>query len=85
MQGLGIDVLLTVGHHRKVTIIDDDILWEGSLNILPENDSCEIIRRIRTNEAVDEMIMFIGSKRYLRACVSGFIEIYQKLSRHPST
>ena len=30
MQDLGIKILRTVGHHRKLAIIDEDILWEGS-------------------------------------------------------
>jgi hypothetical protein len=46
MQAIGITVLLTVGHHRKLAIINEDILWEGSLNINSQNDSCEIMRRI---------------------------------------
>jgi len=33
MQELGIEVLMTVGYHRKIAIIDD-VIWEGSLNIL---------------------------------------------------
>lgn len=52
MQDLGIEVLRTVGHHRKLAIIDNDILWEGSLNILSQNDSCELMRRICSNEDV---------------------------------
>ena len=27
MQNLDIEVLRTVGHHRKLTIIDEDVLW----------------------------------------------------------
>ena len=45
MQDLGVRVLFTNGHHRKIAIIDD-ILYEGSLNILSQNDSCELMRRI---------------------------------------
>jgi hypothetical protein len=58
MQDMGIDVLLTCGHHRKLAIIDD-ILWEGSLNILSQNDSCEIMRRIKSKKCVDVMVRFI--------------------------
>lgn len=43
MQSMGITVLYTVRHHRKLAIIDGCLLWEGSLNILSQNDSCEII------------------------------------------
>ena len=39
MQDLGVKVLFTNGHHRKIAIVDD-ILYEGSLNILSQNDSC---------------------------------------------
>lgn len=63
MQDMGIEVLMTVGHHRKLAIIDDDILWEGSLNILSQNDSCEIMRRIHSVESVKAMIRFIGIKK----------------------
>jgi phosphatidylserine/phosphatidylglycerophosphate/cardiolipin synthase-like enzyme len=64
LQDLGVEVLLTVGHHRKLAIIDTDILWEGSLNILSQNDSCEIMRRIRSIDAVKEMILFADMKKW---------------------
>jgi phosphatidylserine/phosphatidylglycerophosphate/cardiolipin synthase-like enzyme len=59
MQAISITVLLTVGHHRKLAIIDNDILWEGSLNILSQNDSCEVMRRIESRVVVDEMVRFL--------------------------
>jgi hypothetical protein len=64
MQDMGIEVLMTVGHHRKLAIIDDGILWEGSLNILSQNDSCELMRRTCSNEAVKNMVQFIGVKKW---------------------
>ncbi|MFZ2836363.1 MAG: phospholipase D-like domain-containing protein [Candidatus Saccharimonadales bacterium] len=64
MQELGIEVLMTGGHHRKLAVIDDDILWEGSLNILSQNDSCELMRRIRSAELVDEIVRFTGIKKW---------------------
>ena len=65
MQDIGIDVLFTSGHHRKLAIIDD-ILWEGSLNIFSQNDSCEIMRRMQSKEFVKEMLRFIGLKKWTR-------------------
>ena len=65
MQELGIEVLMTVGHHRKIAIIDD-VLWEGSLNILSQNDSCELMRRIKSKELVGEMLRFTGLKKWTR-------------------
>ena len=64
MQDLGIEVLMTGGHHRKLAIVDDDILWEGSLNILSQNDSCEVMRRIKSDVAVKEMVMFTKIKKW---------------------
>ena len=64
MQDLGIEVLRTVGHHRKLAIIDNDILWEGSLNILSQNDSCEVMRRIKSVVAVKEMVVFTKIKKW---------------------
>ena len=64
MQDIGIEVLMTTGHHRKLAIIDNNILWEGSLNILSQNDSCEIMRRIRSVESVKEMLHFTGIRKW---------------------
>jgi phosphatidylserine/phosphatidylglycerophosphate/cardiolipin synthase-like enzyme len=43
LQELGVLVLYTIRHHRKLAIIDKQTLWEGSLNILSHNDSCEMM------------------------------------------
>jgi hypothetical protein len=64
MQDMGIEVLMTVGHHRKLAIIDENILWEGSLNILSQNDSCEIMRQIYSVESVKEMLRFTGIRKW---------------------
>jgi len=60
LQHLGVHVLFTGGHHRKLAIIDRQILWEGSLNILSQNDSCEVMRRIPSTELAWQMTHFIG-------------------------
>ena len=59
MLDLGIKVLYTVKHHRKLAIIDEEILWEGSLNILSQGDSCEIMRRTVSSSLVYQMLCFI--------------------------
>lgn len=66
MQDLGIEVLFTSGHHRKIAIIDDDILYEGSLNILSQNDSCELMRRIQDEVATREMLKFTGLRKWCK-------------------
>lgn len=64
MQDLGVEVLYTSGHHRKLAIIDKQIIYEGSLNILSFNDSCEIMRRIVSEEAARQLLKFTGLNRY---------------------
>lgn len=65
MQEMDITVLYTVRHHRKLAIIDKKTLWEGSLNILSQNDSCEIMRRSVSRKLSKEVISFIDVGRWL--------------------
>ena len=60
LQSMGVQVLYTGNHHRKVAILDQSILYEGSLNILSQNDSCEMMRRIESTQLAWQMIRFIG-------------------------
>lgn len=66
LQRLGVEVLITGGHHRKLAIIDRQILYEGSFNILSQNDSCEIMRRVYSERLARQMIDFIDIRKYLR-------------------
>ena len=65
LQEMGVIVLMTIGHHRKLAIIDD-ILYEGSLNILSQNDSCELMRRIDDASSVQEMLRFIRLEKWCK-------------------
>ncbi len=65
LQAIGIKVLLTGGHHRKLAILDRKILWEGSHNILSQNDSCEVMRRIESEALSQQMIDFTGLGKFL--------------------
>ncbi|HLZ14963.1 MAG TPA: phospholipase D-like domain-containing protein [Candidatus Saccharimonadales bacterium] len=66
MQDLGIIVLYTRGHHRKLAIIDRKIVYEGSLNILSFSDSCEIMRKIVSETIAMQLCKFIAIDRYIR-------------------
>lgn len=66
MQCLGIKVVYTVRHHRKIAIIDNHILWEGSLNILSFSDSAEVMRRVDSVEAAMQMRNFIKLDKFMR-------------------
>lgn len=65
MQEMGILVLYTSRLHRKLAILDYEVLWEGSLNILSQNDSCEIMRRIESEQLARQMTRFIGIGNFL--------------------
>lgn len=63
---IGIQVLLCTGnHHRKLAIIDRKILWEGSLNILSQTQSREIMRRIEGQGLALEMFNFLKLGKFL--------------------
>lgn len=65
-EEMGIQVLLCVGnHHRKLAIIDRQILWEGSLNILSQTNSREIMRRIDSQVLSDEIFNFLELGRFI--------------------
>lgn len=60
LNAAGVDVnAYSNYHHRKIAIIDSSILWEGSLNILSQNNSCEIMRRITSPELAKQMLHFL--------------------------
>ena len=67
LQELGITVLYTAGHHRKLAILDRKVIYEGSLNILSFNDSCEIMRKIVSEKAAKKLCAFIAIDRYARS------------------
>ncbi len=44
--------------HRKLAVIDRVVLWEGSLNILSQSNSKEIMRRTYSKQLAVQMIRF---------------------------
>jgi phosphatidylserine/phosphatidylglycerophosphate/cardiolipin synthase-like enzyme len=59
LQHKGIQVIYTRGHHRKLAVIDRSILYEGSLNILSQSRSSEIMRRTESVRLGWEMARFV--------------------------
>jgi phosphatidylserine/phosphatidylglycerophosphate/cardiolipin synthase-like enzyme len=65
-ERVGIQVLLCLGnHHRKLAILDRKVLWEGSLNILSQTYSREIMRRIEDKKLTMEMFNFLKLANFL--------------------
>lgn len=65
LQHIGVHVLYTSGHHRKVVVVDRKILYEGSLNVLSQNSSSEIMRRIESVRLAWEMVRFVKLDKFL--------------------
>ena len=65
-ERMGVQVLLCIGnHHRKLAILDRKILYEGSLNILSQSHSREIMRRIENEELAIQMFDFLRLGRFI--------------------
>lgn len=66
LERIGIQTLICLNnHHRKLAILDKKILWEGSLNILSQNKSREIMRRIEGKESAIQMFDFLNLRKFL--------------------
>ena len=65
-ETVGIQVFLSNGnHHRKLAIIDRRVLWEGSLNILSQTKSKEIMRRLEGDGFAANMFKFLNYGKYI--------------------
>lgn len=57
---IGVQVIFSESLHRKTAILDRNILWEGSLNILSQNNSQEVMRRTESTQLSWQMVRFSG-------------------------
>lgn len=64
LQHMGVHVLFIAGHHRKLAILDRKILYEGSLNILSQNNSCEVMRRTESVQLAWQMARFVKADQF---------------------
>ena len=65
-ERIGVQTLICKGnHHRKLAIIDQEILWEGSLNILSQIKSREIMRRFKGGGFAVDMFNFLKLERFI--------------------
>lgn len=65
-EAMGVQVLITTDyHHRKIAILDRNVLWEGSLNILSQTCSREIMRRIQSDTLAKQMFSYLRFSKYI--------------------
>jgi hypothetical protein len=63
--GVLVGTFVGLGVGVGVAVVDRSIIYEGSLNILSYSDSCEIMRKMVSNELATELCEFINIDRYL--------------------
>ncbi len=56
LNKLGVVFHTREGMHEKLAIIDEEILWHGSLNILSHNDTRESMLRLESRDLVAEVV-----------------------------
>lgn len=65
-EELGIQTFICKGNfHRKLALIDRIILWEGSLNILSQTKSREIMHRFDDKNNAENMFRFLKLERHI--------------------
>ena len=65
-ESMGIQVIISTDKsRRKLAILDQNILWEGSLNILSQTNSREYMRRIQSKIHTQECFKFISLGKYI--------------------
>jgi phosphatidylserine/phosphatidylglycerophosphate/cardiolipin synthase-like enzyme len=75
----GVTIIYLSGQiHEKAAIIDRRILWEGSLNILSQRDSKEMMKRTDDEESVIQIMTFLDIRLKL---AEGYKLQYEQLYR----
>lgn len=64
--------------HEKTAIIDREILWEGSLNILSQRTSKEMMRRTVDEDSAKQVMTYLGLNKKL---AEGYKLQYERLYR----
>ncbi len=69
--------------HEKLAIIDREILWEGSLNILSQRQSREMMRRISDEILVQETMSYLGlNKKLAEAYKFQYERLYRNTAKN---
>jgi hypothetical protein len=56
LEALSVKVVYKYGMHEKVVLIDDDVIWTGSLNALSFSNTREVMERRRSKEIVSDYV-----------------------------
>lgn len=69
--------------HEKLAVIDREILWEGSLNILSQRESREIMRRFSDETLAKQTMSYLGlEKKLAHAYEFQYERLYHNLAKN---
>jgi phosphatidylserine/phosphatidylglycerophosphate/cardiolipin synthase-like enzyme len=78
-KDIGVNIYYLGGNiHEKVAIIDREILWEGSLNILSQRASKEMMRKVSDEESAMQIIAYLGLNKMI---AETYKTMYEKMYR----
>ncbi len=80
-EAMGVCIIGLEGSiHQKVAIVDREILWDGSLNILSQKCSKEMMRRTADESAACQVMSYIGlNKRLAEEYMIKYERLYRSL------
>lgn len=83
-EELGVCIFYLPGFiHEKVAIIDREILWEGSLNILSQRTSKEMMRRTVDEDSAMQVMSYLGlNKKLAEGYKLQYERLYQSLIKN---
>ena len=78
-EELGAYIIYLPGYiHQKIAIVDREIIWEGSLNILSQRESREMMRRTADEDCAKQTMSYLGLNKEL---AEGYKFQYERLYR----
>lgn len=83
-ENLGVYITYLPGFiHAKTAIIDREILWEGSLNILSQRESREIMRRVNDEDSAKQVMAYLGiNKKLTEGYKYQYEQLYKSLAEN---
>jgi phosphatidylserine/phosphatidylglycerophosphate/cardiolipin synthase-like enzyme len=83
-EEMGANITYLKGYvHEKLAVIDREILWEGSLNILSQRESREIMRRFSDETLAKQTMSYLGlEKKLAEAYKFQYERMYHNLAKN---
>ena len=83
-EEMGANITYLKGYvHQKLAVIDREILWEGSLNILSQRESKELMKRISDETSAKEIMSYLElDKKLAEAYKFQYERMYHNMAKN---